>query len=709
MTIQPSLANSKLPSEHDAVFSRVAPLLVIFIVIGIAAPFWNVPLSRDQGVYATCGKSLLQGGIPFRDCWDTKGPALHYTYALAQLIFGLTSSGPYILNAIAIAISSIVLAKLAELWILPNRWLAYTIGLLYGIFAIAIRFDMNAQPESFANLFALVGFLSISQSQNKKHSWQLLLLGGASLAFAVFYKYALIVPYGATALGLIFLAPDHNRTDKLKALGLTLVGSLSVATIFAGYLFLVGALEDAITHLQFIFFYFPKAQLNPDEFALRSQPIRQTLEYFGRLPVIIGTSVIGLFLAIRRQRWHGWLVLVMFLAGIVAVWIQQRFTPYHWTASLPAFVLGCGMMAREIMNFSQTKLRTLLSVTLGAAILFNVGIFFYIDQWEVMGAYLTGRETQEVFYDRQGTWDHAVAAEYIQERTKPTDAIWVWGHHTAIYYLADRRSPTRFIYNEPLLMHIRGGNPWQDAWRTKALDDLYQDPPVYLLLTTFDRTFFDFRNPDVAWRNIPEYRQFTDLHYRLEYEFGRFQFFRVIPYWSRQNAPELLNRVTRIDLIQGFESASIDQTSEPPASILPFEIPGEPAFDTILLPPEGRLTYTVTLPPAPVCLRLDLAMYPDSWAWGGDGANFVVTVNAANGISDVILDTYIPNTVENHQWHPHVLDLSQYENQTVLLTFQTGPGPAGDFTGDWAGWGLPRIVQPPQGMKCDTNAVVDTR
>jgi hypothetical protein len=102
-------------------------------------------------------------------------------------------------------------------------------------------------------------------------------------------------------------------------------------------------------------------------------------------------------------------------------------------------------------------------------------------------------------------------------------------------------------------------------------------------------------------------------------------------------------------------------------------------------------------------------MYPDSWAWGGDGARFLVEVDTNDGFSDVLLDSYLPNTPENQHWHPHLLDLSSYAGQTIRLSLQTDPGSAGDFTGDWAGWGLPRIVQPPTGTVCDTNAVVDTR
>ena len=687
-------------------------LLVFVAVIGVAAPFWNVPLSRDQGVYATCADVLLAGGAPYRDCWDTKGPALHYTYALAKLLFGVNSAGPYILNAFVIAATALVLAALAYRW-LRNLTLAYGVGLLCGLLAVIVRFDMNAQPESFANFFALLGLLFLTLGPRSKRRW-LYLAAGSVLAIAVLYKYALALPFGVAALSVIAGLPLGETERPLRArlaiFGWTLGGALAVVGLFSIGLLAANALDDALTHVRFIFFYFPKAQLNPDEYAIRSKPVQQTLLYFGRLPVIFGLAFVGSGLATWRRRWYGWPLVLYILAGIAVVWVQQRFTPYHWTASLPALSLAIGALLRELIEWDglPAPARKPVIAALSTAIAVNVALFFYADQWLILGDYLTGREDPETFFESQGVWDQMVAADYLRERTEPDDPIWVWGHHTAIYYLAQRHSPTRFIYNEPLLMHIRGGNPWQEEWRAEALDAIYRNPPVYILLTTFDRTFFDFQNPNDSWRDIPEYSGFTARHYVKEYEFGRFQFFRLKPYWSRLNDPDLLDAVTWADLIARFDGAEVEYQSDPPVSVMDFHLPGEDSYPTILMQPDARLSYTLELPSSPVCLRFDISMFPDSWGWGGDGATFIVEVEAGDQ-SSRLFEYTLTNDAVDHHWHPFLLDLSPYGGQPIRLSFQTGPGPRGDYTGDWAGWGMPRIVRPPSGDSCETNAIVDTR
>ena len=95
---------------------RLSSLLMIALVLLAAAPFFDVPMQRDQGVYAACGSILLHGGAPYRDCWDTKAPLTHYTYALAQALFGINLAGPVILSAVMAGLTGIVVWQIARGW-----------------------------------------------------------------------------------------------------------------------------------------------------------------------------------------------------------------------------------------------------------------------------------------------------------------------------------------------------------------------------------------------------------------------------------------------------------------------------------------------------------------------------------------------------------------------------------------------------------------
>lgn len=716
-----------LQSVRRIIFNWWPALLLVVLIVGLAAPFWNVPLNRDQGVYATCADLLRRGGIPYESCWDTKGPLLHITYLVSFSLLGPSGRSPYIFNAVTIALTGFVLASITNYFLSgsltlptsgdlkanPQRWLPYGVGLLYGVMAVAVRYDMNAQPEAFANFYALLGIAAILTyiSGHRRLYW--LILAGILLTVAVLFKYALMLPFGVLALAVIFLtpSPERKRERRLVVFGVVLATSIVVVGLGLLLLFALGALDTALTHIYFLFRYFPRAQLNPDEFALRSQPVAQTLQYVGRVSVLYLLAVIGVAWAAVRRHWAALPVALYLIAAVALVWIQQRFTPYHWTAALPAVALGVGLFVNEVLNtdLSLTNKRIMIGLA-SLSLTINAVWFFYVDQWQIVGPFLSGQMTAEEFHSGQGTWDQIQVAEYLKERTTEDDGLWVWGHHTPIYHLAERYPPTRFIYNEPLLMRIRGGHPYREVWRAQALAAIYDDPPEYILLTTFDRTFFDFQNPNVSWAEIDAYNTFTERYYNRELTIGRFEVYRLKPYYSRLLDPTLLDAVTQIDLIEQFPDAEVVNQVEPEIDIQSFTVFPEAGYDTILMHSGGALTYILNLPDSPVCLRFDATMFPDSWEWGVDGASFAVDVAPIDTEeTERVYARYISNAPEDQRWFEEIVDLSTWSGETIQLTFSTGPGPNNDFTGDWAGWGQPRIVTPPDGAACNADAVYDLR
>jgi hypothetical protein len=74
---------------------RAGVLSVLIIAPALIAAVWlaasvNLPLGRDQGIFAWAGATVLQGGLPYADAWEIKGPGAHALYALAILLFGDT-------------------------------------------------------------------------------------------------------------------------------------------------------------------------------------------------------------------------------------------------------------------------------------------------------------------------------------------------------------------------------------------------------------------------------------------------------------------------------------------------------------------------------------------------------------------------------------------------------------------------------------------
>ncbi len=674
-------------------------LVILALSLLVAAPFFDVPMQRDQGVYAACGSVLLHGGAPYRDCWDTKAPLTHYTYALAQLIFGIDLKGPVILSTVLTALTGIALWRVSRRWF--GNGIAWAIGLTYALIVISIPFDMNAQSEGFANLFIALSLWALLIGMERNSRWALI-GAGVALAFAVGYKYTILLPAGA-AVGALLIVSTPIAKSRLTSwwqtgwpIAIGFVGSIALFTL---YLLARGALSFAFEHLVFMLTEFPKVQVNPILllFPGESDPplfyLQRTWYEFARLPILHLLGIAGSVVAIVKRRAWAWPIAIWLIASIASVYPQKVMTLYHWTLSLAPLALGVGALVWELRRYRV--------VVVAAALLMvgNIGLRFYADQWLLVEKYLTGQQTKTEFYASQAIGDEIEVAEYLRDRTSPDELIWVWGNHSIMYYWSDRRSPTRFIFNSPLMAAI-GPNDYQPRWKGEVLDALKAAPPTYIVITYYDRTWFDYDNPVDQFAVQPGYQEFLDTYYRKEVGIGRFVLYRLTPWWSRYNDPTLLNAVTAVDLLAGLDSATLHPAPNEPIIATEFKLYDEAAHATLLMHPEGSVTFDVTLPQGIVCFRADLALSPESWGWGGDGAAFGLAINGEH-----VFEQTVGNTPDDRFWQPVIVDLSRWAGQTVSLTLSTGPGLAGDFTGDLAGWGLPRLVRSP-GSACESQVIV---
>jgi len=139
----------------------------------------------------------------------------------------------------------------------------------------------------------------------------------------------------------------------------------------------------------------------------------------------------------------------------------------------------------------------------------------------------------------------------------------------------------------------------------------------------------------------------------------------------------------------------IDASASPePVEARRFEMPADGDWGEVLfMHPPTAVSFTVTLPDAPTTLQFRVANDPQSWEWGGDGVTFVITAQPAGGAARELFRQHAGNDAAGRRWHAAALPLDELAGQTVTFTLSTETGPAGDGTGDWAGWDSPRIVR----------------
>ncbi|MBA3887285.1 MAG: hypothetical protein H0X67_16370, partial [Acidobacteria bacterium] len=62
-------------------------LALFCVLLLVRLPSLAQPAGPDQSLYAYAGERILAGGLPYRDAWDQKPPAVHFTYAALRAIW----------------------------------------------------------------------------------------------------------------------------------------------------------------------------------------------------------------------------------------------------------------------------------------------------------------------------------------------------------------------------------------------------------------------------------------------------------------------------------------------------------------------------------------------------------------------------------------------------------------------------------------------
>ena len=71
---------------HSRSMNRTLFLALACVFVMARLPSLVQPMGADQGLYAYVGERILAGELPYRDAWDQKPPAIHYTYAALRAL-----------------------------------------------------------------------------------------------------------------------------------------------------------------------------------------------------------------------------------------------------------------------------------------------------------------------------------------------------------------------------------------------------------------------------------------------------------------------------------------------------------------------------------------------------------------------------------------------------------------------------------------------
>jgi len=444
-------------------------LVLAAALLVVRVPAIVQPMGADQGLYAYVGQRILAGDLPYRDAWDQKPPAIHYTYALMRALW----PGDGAVGAADLLAAGAV------------AWLLYRIGAVTG------------SPP--AGAVAAVLFLLLSNPSLTR-------LGGIRLR-AQCETFIAVVAAG----GLLLLLDRAAGTRPLKALAAGLLFGVAFLFKYNAGIYLVSGVLAAWLWRRIAWrdlawvgagFALPLVVVGAIFAAggalgdLYAATITYNLRYSGE--TYAGPfAVVRYLLAFPIERasvdalWTvggaGCLILIPSAVGrrerlVAPLWVAaaclsiavngSRGLPQYFVQANPALALAAGWGAIAAWALIKARAgRHATAVGLAAVVVVAVAVW-RVDQFPKLleqtrfdARYALGRIDRETYLSRYGddrkfsALSSAALADTIRTRTRGSDTVYVFGFTCGAYVQADRVSASRFFWSRPVIAGFAADRP----------------------------------------------------------------------------------------------------------------------------------------------------------------------------------------------------------------------------------------------------------
>ncbi len=428
----------------------ILAVLVFGLTLAIRIRLLGIPLERDEGEYAYAGQLMLQGIPPYKLAYNMKFPGTYAAYAAIMSVFGQTIVG------IHIGLLLVNAATIALIFFLGRRLVNSTAGIAaaatYAVLSMSPSVMGLAGHATHFVMLPVLGGLLLLLGINQSDRQALGRLFGSGLLFGV----ALLMKQPAFFF-VLFAAIYLFCRDVRGRLGLK-------AILLRNLTFGCGAvLPFAITCLVlwyagvFTQFWFWTVEYAFQYGSLTS--LSKGAEYFRATGMSVleagwafwALAGFGLLagLSSKAMRASTGLILGLLACSTCALSQGLYFRQHYFILILPAISLLTGVGINKLSELSVNYTRGvarfiplfLLGAALGLALFQERKIFFEVSPAEVC----------RIIYQANPFPESIRIAEYLRERTRPTDTIAILGSEPQIYFYSHRHSATGYIYTYGLV------------------------------------------------------------------------------------------------------------------------------------------------------------------------------------------------------------------------------------------------------------------
>jgi 4-amino-4-deoxy-L-arabinose transferase-like glycosyltransferase len=433
------------------------------LLVAIRVRLLDVPLERDEGLFAVIGRAILDGAVPYRDVFEHKPPGVFYVYALAVALAPATTRGLHAFLLVWCLATSIVVAWLARRIAGPGAGVCAAILFAFASAAPSVQ-GFSASSEMMLLLplsaSALLGLVACDAPGPAR---ALAAASGALAGVTFWIKQPAALALVAVPLHLA------RRRGVGGTLAAWIAGGLAVTLALLPLVVAAGWAEFwywSVVHSS-LYAAVPAT-------ARWARVATAVTNVATDLGPAIAAGAVGSAIAWRRGRVHAPFALA-FLALSIASAFHSQFLYRHYFALLvpAAAAIGGVGLAWACELLAERRSRTIAGI---AALALVVGIPI-----AMRPAYWLRPEPVRVIRETLGDQGFEAApmlAAYLRERTSPADRIFVYGSEPEISFLAGRRDVNPFVMVYPLTWHW----PRHREFQERVWAAIERESPVYIVL-----------------------------------------------------------------------------------------------------------------------------------------------------------------------------------------------------------------------------------
>lgn len=449
-------------------------------------------------------ESFRNGGEMYEDTFNFKPPAIYYTYAIANTLFGYSAAG----LRWSMIFFNVVGAGL--LFLIGYRWcgalFASIAAISYAVFAFnPFVYGFAALSESYQNVYA-IGAMAILQHAlvRKKNYWYA--LAGALLAFSLLIKQNLIFACVGLFLVMLWYYFIERKDKEWKPMAFFLGGGLLSVILIYLPVIIQGNLDDLI---YWNFTYSSQyATAVPWETGRRLlKNFFASVTSFNQWMWIAGVIGVAFSAYFSKSSALRMLLPILLLSSFVAVVPGYRFYPHYWIYLTPVLALGCAWFFEGVNSLISSKVKSPF-ISVGLMALFFVGLNF------IRTSHPNHFDNpKELFVNRRAYGDNPFTenrflGEYLRKQMSSSDELMVFGSEPEMYTYADRYAPHPYIF----LSHLSKPHSRQPAMLADMKKWVTETKPKFAY---FSNHPFSWEAGSEEGRNLHRWSwNYVNQHYR---------------------------------------------------------------------------------------------------------------------------------------------------------------------------------------------------